>query len=117
MWTKMRMILTMIIVINLIDIGIAKPASGTSEDRQLPEKKNSSIRLKLDKPGVKYGDHYLCRAERIEERRYLTEIAPVKSWGANHKSSLHACPRPTVEEHGAGMRFKKTDKQCLKLSL
>ena len=40
------------------------------------QKKNDFIRVKLDKPRVKYGDHCWCRAERIEEW-YVTEIAPV----------------------------------------
>ena len=39
-------------------------------------KRKMLLRLKLDKPEVKYADHYLCRAERIEEGKYPTEIAP-----------------------------------------
>ena len=100
MSTKMRMLITMIIFI-FFDIRISKPARGKIEYAQLStQKKNAFIRLNLAKPEVKYGDHYLCRTKGIEERRYLTKIALVESWGANHKTSLPACPRPTVEQHG-----------------
>ena len=100
MSTKMRMLITMIIFITFFDIGISNPAGGKNEYAELSTRKNASIRLNLAKPKVNYGDHYLCRTKRIEERRYLTKIAPVESWGANYKTSLHACPRPTVEQHG-----------------
>ena len=100
MSTKMRMLITKIIFI-FFDIGISKPARGKIEYAQLStQKKNAFIRLNLAKPGVKYGDHYLCRMKRIEERRCLTKIVPVKNWEANHKTSLHACPRKKVEQHG-----------------
>ena len=100
MSTKMRTLIILIIFINFFDIGISNPARGKIEYAQLSTLKNASIRLNLAKPEVKYGDHYLCRTKRIEERKYLTKIAPVESWGANQKMSLHAGPRPTVEQHG-----------------
>ena len=90
MSTKMRTLITTIIFINFFDIGISNPARGKIEYTQLSTQKNASIRLNLAEPGVMYGDHYLCRTKRIEERRYLTKIAPVESWGLNHKTSLHA---------------------------
>ena len=72
-------IIFMIIFITFFDIGISNPASGKIEYAQLSTRKNASIRLNLAKPKAKYGDHYLCRTKRIEDRRHLTAIAPVKS--------------------------------------
>ena len=80
MSTKKRMLITMIVFFNFFDIGISKPARGKIEYTQLSTQKNASIRLNFSEPGVIYGDHYLCRTKRIEERRYLTKIAPVESW-------------------------------------
>ena len=49
-----------------------KTIGGESEFAQLfTQKKNAFVRLKLEKPRVKYGDYLLCRVER------MTEIASV----------------------------------------